>query len=81
MSKVTLDDIVELFDEAGIESNVSELDPKKALLDQGLDSLDMMNVFFQVEEKYGLSVGEEEIAAGDWNSLEKIVESVNKNQQ
>jgi len=79
MSNVTLKDILDLLEEAGIESDVNELNPSEPLLEQGLDSLDMMNVYFQIEEKYGISIGEEDISSGEWDSLEKIASGISKN--
>lgn len=78
MSTIAMSEILVLLNEAGIEKNVEELEPSTSLLDQGLDSLDMMNIYFQIEEKFGISIGEESIGRGEWNTLNSILESIKK---
>ncbi|MDK2955050.1 MAG: Phosphopantetheine attachment site [Desulfovibrionales bacterium] len=77
MSKVTVQDVFKLFEAADLDIDVTELDPAAPLLEQELDSLDMMNVYFQIEETYGISVGEDSIASGDWDTMQKIADSLN----
>lgn len=78
MSKATREDIIGLFKAADVDIDVSELDPAVALTEQGLDSLDMMNVYFQLDEKYGITIEDDSIGSGEWDSLDNITAGVNK---
>lgn len=77
MSTVSKNDILALFEAAGIDK-VNSLDPTTPLTEQGLDSLDMMNVYFQLDEKYGVSIDDDDIGSGSWDSLDSILAEVNK---
>jgi len=76
MAQVNINDVLDLFREAEVDGDLDALDSNAPLLQQGMDSLDMMNVFFQIEEKYGVHVEEDSIASGDWDSLTKIANSI-----
>ncbi|WP_394839497.1 acyl carrier protein [Pendulispora rubella] len=53
---ITRDDILRLFIAAEIHVTGSELDDHAPLAQQGLDSLDMANLLFQLEQSYQFSI-------------------------
>lgn len=77
MSQLTIQDVLTLFSEADVSVPAQDLDPALPLLEQGLDSLDMMNVYFLIEEKYQISVDENSISDGKWDTLERILQNLN----
>ncbi|WP_394840515.1 phosphopantetheine-binding protein [Pendulispora brunnea] len=54
------DDIFRLFRAAEIGLDGSDLDDDKPLAAQGLDSLDLANLLFQIEQTYGLTISPED---------------------
>ena len=55
-----------------------KIDYKESLTDQGADSLDMISIIFAFQEKYGVEITDESIAAGEWLSIEKMVTNLDK---
>ncbi|WP_394849581.1 phosphopantetheine-binding protein [Pendulispora brunnea] len=53
---ITRDNIVELFGAAEIHVSMADLKDGEPLAMQGLDSLDMANLLFQIEQKFGLTI-------------------------
>jgi len=48
----------------------------KPLRLQGLDSLDMIDVLFKLQDKYGFEVDEDSISENEWESISKIVAQI-----
>ncbi|HZM75516.1 MAG TPA: acyl carrier protein [Candidatus Limnocylindrales bacterium] len=59
----TLDDFLELL--SGIMDN-QPVDPGAALAELGVDSLDLLEWSFNLEERHGLRLGDDAIAAIDF---------------
>jgi acyl carrier protein len=57
---------------------VETLDHYIDFADQGFDSLDIIHVMFGIEEQYNIEIEEDSIANNEWNSVDKIVEQLNK---
>lgn len=79
MSSVTSEDIVNIIRKIdAYDVDCDNLDIKKRLLDQGLDSLDMMNLYFEIEDAFGISVEieEDDDAEKSWSSIELIIHSI-----
>lgn len=52
--------IINLIKEAGIQEKVIDLKDDVLLKEQGVDSLDMMNILLLIEEKYHISISDED---------------------
>lgn len=54
------------------------LDPARNLSEQGFDSLDMMDLYFRIEEKIGKKIDFEngEITMDDWKTIEGILQGI-----
>ncbi len=76
--KVTQDDIISVITDANIPVDVNKLDSQKDLVKQGIDSLDMMNFFLALEEKFEVKIGEAEIESGEFATIQKIVEKIDE---
>lgn len=81
MSKVTHEDVIAIIKGTGVRLDWEKLDPKESLADQGADSLDMINIIFAIQEKYGIEITDESISDGEWLSIEKMVMNLNKSLQ
>lgn len=46
---------------AKIAVDVEKLDQVTPLRDQGIDSLDLTGILFEIEEEYGIKISEEEV--------------------
>lgn len=78
---VTVQDVIEVIREMelpGIE--VDGLSPSESLLKQGLDSLDMMDLYFRLEEKFGKPIKFDDAKAqhAQWTCLADIADGINK---
>jgi acyl carrier protein len=58
---VTPEQILSLVQGAGISVDVSGIQGNVSLRDAGVDSLDMMNVFLAIEEKFGIKIPDADI--------------------
>jgi acyl carrier protein len=52
------EDILAVIEDIGLMVEVSSLDPSLELREQGLDSLDVVNIYFNIEEKYDVKLPE-----------------------
>ncbi len=78
---VTAQDIVEVIREMelpGVE--VDSLSPTENLLKQGMDSLDMMDLYFRLEEKFGkpIKFDDAQTQHAQWTCIVDIAEGINK---
>lgn len=73
---ITRDDVVAIIDEAGVSVDVSSIQPSMSLVDAGVDSLEMMNVYMGIEDRFGIKIPDEDI--DKLNSIENIVEYIKK---
>lgn len=80
MKTVTREDIFNVVKEAELNLNedISKMDPDELFLNQGLDSLDMASLLFALEDKFAVKISDESIANGDWRTLTKMVNSLNR---
>lgn len=78
MTKVKHEDVIAIIEETDVRLDLEKLDPKKSLADQGADSLDMINIIFAFQEKYGIEITDESISDGEWLTLDKMVINLNK---
>ena len=78
MKTVTPEDIRRLIAALELSINVAALDPAVALSEQGVDSLDMIQLFFSCEQEFGVKINEKVLEDGSWNSMDGIASSVNR---
>ncbi len=76
---ITVQNILDILSSVNTNANISNIDPDKPITDYGLDSLDMMNLYFQIEEKLGVSVNvDENTDTSQLLSINQIIEYCNK---
>jgi len=78
---ITANDILDMIRKNEIKIDLPTLDNNERLIDQGFDSLDMVSIFFALEECYKIKISEADIDQGKLASINAIVEYVNKNKE
>ncbi len=61
MSKIVLEQILELIEKAKIVKDINTLDHNKPLSDQGIDSLDFSSLLFSMEELFDIKIPDDDI--------------------
>lgn len=61
MSKVIVEDILEIIKNAHVVKDVNMLDIDKPLSEQGMDSLDYSGVLFSVDEAFDVEIPDEDV--------------------
>ncbi|WP_257939297.1 acyl carrier protein [Campylobacter lari] len=74
--KIETKDILEILKEVGVLVDINTLEISKPLKDQGIDSLDMANLFLNLQEKYNIEISMED--AEKLTSIENIAHYINK---
>lgn len=59
--KITINDIKELLAKSSLGNNALELSESTPLKEQGVDSLDMLDFFLNIEEKYDVHIPDDDI--------------------
>lgn len=79
MKKISVEDVIEAIEKAQLklDVNLRDLDPAIKLVDQGVDSLDMASMLFEIEDAFRCEADGEDIKSGKWNSLQNICASIN----
>lgn len=75
MDNVTIANVKDAFKKAKLNLDIDALAADVAFRDQGVDSLDVSNLFLHVEEDFNVIVPDEDIDA--LNTIEKIVSYIN----
>ena len=78
MNRIKREDILEIIRKMNLEIDVDMLDPDGELGQQGIDSLDMMNLFFELEEMCSINITDESLDSKGWRTIDEIVENMNK---
>jgi acyl carrier protein len=73
--KATVENIKEVIAEAEVLGDVSEMKNDVALSEQGIDSLDVVNVYLLLEEKFEVQIPDEDLA--QVQTIDAIVEYIN----
>ena len=58
---VSQEQIVSLIQGAGVSADISSIKGGMPLRDAGIDSLDMMNVFLAIEERFAIKIPDDDI--------------------
>ena len=53
--------------------NREQIDMEKDFVAQGVDSLDMFDILFKLQEEFEIQISEESIANNEWTSVKKII--------
>lgn len=75
----TKEDILQMIKELNINVDSSSLSASKPLREQGLDSLDIASIFFELDERYSIKVRDEDIESGEFESIDKILNFIKRN--
>jgi acyl carrier protein len=78
MNKVKCNDIITIIEQLRIDFDINKVDVKENLDDQGIDSLDLSSILFGIEDVYNIQLDDESIDRGEWLSIEKIVDNLNR---
>ena len=78
MEHVRKEDIIRVLKGMNIDADVEALDPSVDLESQGVDSLDIMNVLFELEEAFSIKITDDSIDNGEWLTIDKIVKNINE---
>ena len=80
MSKITSKDIMTFLKEIDANIDPETIPPDANLAEHGLDSLDMMNLFFLIEETFGVEIkmDDSDYNQDKWSSMEAIAATLNK---
>lgn len=73
--KVSVENIKEIIVEAEVLGDINEMKSDIALSEQGIDSLDVVNVYLLIEEKFDVQIPDEDLA--QVRTIDSIVEYVN----
>ncbi|MCW0188516.1 acyl carrier protein [Campylobacter lari] len=73
--KIEAKDILEILKEVGVLVDINTLEINKPLKDQRIDSLDMANLFLNLQEKYNIEIPMEDVEK--LTSIESIMQYSN----
>jgi acyl carrier protein len=59
--KATIENVKEVMAEADVLGNSSEIKTGIALKEQGIDSLDIVNIYLLLEEKFDIKIPDEDL--------------------
>ena len=76
MQLITRENIINILREVEISADIDSLDPSEPLPAQDVDSLDMMNILFGLEETFSIKITDESIAEGNWLKIDDMVQNV-----
>lgn len=77
---VTKEDIFDLMMEIDIDVDRVSHDTSKSLREQGLDSLDMVRVLFELEKRFAIEMTEDDIQDGKLGTIDLMLEFINSAQ-
>lgn len=72
---VTVSDIQDVIKRSGAILDFHKLAPNSLLHESGLDSMDMMTLFLEIQETYRIRISDEDVA--NLNSINDIVDYLN----
>ena len=75
----TEEDILQIIKDLNINIDISSLSTSKPLHEQGLDSLDIATIFFELDDRYSIKVTDEDIESGKLESIDKILNFIKGN--
>lgn len=76
---ITKEDILKMIKDLDINVDISSLSASKPLREQGLDSLDMATISFELDDHFSIKVTDEDIESGKLESIDKILNFIKGN--
>lgn len=73
--KATVENIKAVIEQADVLGDANEMRYDIPIIDQGVDSLDMANIFLLLEEEFDIKIPDEDLSLVQ--SIDQIVEYVN----
>jgi len=73
--KATVENVKEVIAEADVLGDVNEMKADVALSEQGIDSLDVVNVYLLLEEKFDVKIPDEDL--DQVKTIDDIVNYIN----
>ena len=73
--KATIENVKEVIAEAEVLGDASEMKSDVALSEQGIDSLDVVNIYLMLEEKFNVKIPDEDLS--QVTTIDSIVEYIN----
>ena len=78
MKQVTKEDIINIIKNMDLDiDDIENIETSIPLPDQGFDSLDMMNIYFELEETFSIKISEEALETQNWFTIDSIVQNIN----
>ncbi|MBW1740284.1 MAG: acyl carrier protein [Deltaproteobacteria bacterium] len=77
MRKVTREDVIKVIKEMELDVDIEQIELDGDLDKHGMDSLDMMNLFFNLEETFSVKISEESLQNQKWSTVNDIVQNIN----
>jgi acyl carrier protein len=74
--QATLKNVKEVIEEAEVLGDVSEMKTNISLADQGIDSLDVVNIYLLLEEKFDVKIPDDDIM--HVQTIDNIITYINK---
>lgn len=74
--KATIENVKEVIVEAEVLGDLSEIKNDVSLSDQGIDSLDVVNIYLLLEEKFDVKIPDEDLM--HVQSIDSIITYINK---
>lgn len=71
----TQQNIIETIQEAEVLADVDTIQDNIALVEQGIDSLDIVNIYLLLEEKFDIKIPDEDL--GKVKTINQIIEYIN----
>lgn len=79
MKKVTKEDIINIIKNMDLDiDDIDNIETSLPLAEQGFDSLDMMNIYFDLEENLSIKITEEALETQNWLTIDSIVQNINR---
>jgi acyl carrier protein len=73
--KATIEDVIKVIAEAEVLGEVNDMKNDISLSDQGVDSLDVVNVYLLLEEKFNIKIPDKDLKY--LQSIDSIVKYIN----
>jgi acyl carrier protein len=73
--KATIENITKIIEKAEVLGDVDKLKNNIPLTEQGIDSLDLVNIYLLLEEKFGIKIPDEDL--DQLQTIDSIVEYIN----
>ena len=74
---ISNEDILKIIVDLDIDVDITSLKVSVPLTEQGLDSLDMATIFFELEDRLNIKVTDDDVESGKLESIDKILYFIN----